>query len=72
MRPERPLVFDDVLPISAKNDKSAINHVKERLRDILDVNAEITKQKELDQANFLSKFHEEVKEKAVGSQSFHK
>lgn len=38
-RPERALVFDEILPISAKVGGQSVGYVKERVRAVLDVHA---------------------------------
>ncbi|KAK4879554.1 hypothetical protein RN001_007700 [Aquatica leii] len=54
MKPEKPLIFDDVLAISAKEGINDINLVKEKIRHLLDVYAEAKKEKETEKSEFLS------------------
>lgn len=74
MCPETPLIFDDILPISAKSgDEKQIQYVKERLKDILDLNDEISKKKDMEEnARLIQTLKEEIAEKAQGSQQFHR
>lgn len=38
MRPSQLVKFDDIIPCSAKENQDSVNHIKQRLREILDFN----------------------------------
>ncbi|KAF2885189.1 hypothetical protein ILUMI_20986 [Ignelater luminosus] len=64
VRPEKALEFDEILAISAKEGGEDIQLVKDKIRDILDVHAEIAREKELEQnADMMHNLRESLKEK---------
>lgn len=64
VRPEKALEFDEILAISAKESGEDIQLVKDKIRDILDVQAEIAREQELEQnAEMMRNLKETLKEK---------
>ncbi|KAF5297708.1 hypothetical protein FQA39_LY12039 [Lamprigera yunnana] len=54
MKPEKPLIFDDILAISAKESLNDIDLVKNKIRQLLDNYAEVKKEQERDEFEHLS------------------
>lgn len=64
VRPEKPLEFEDVLAISAKEGAEDIDLVKSRVRQTLDVHAELEREAELQKgAELMGNIKENLRER---------
>lgn len=63
-RPIRSLIFDDVVPISAKAGGTGVEYLKNRLRDVLDLHAEMQNAEQVEEnAKLLTKTQENLRER---------
>lgn len=63
-RPTRPLIFDDVVPMSAKAGGEGVEYLKSRLRQLLDLHAEMLNEEQIEEnAKLLNKTQEKLREK---------
>ncbi|CAG9814062.1 unnamed protein product, partial [Phaedon cochleariae] len=63
MRPNKTLNFCDIIPISAKEHPDDVEHVKQKLRKLLDVLAELEKEEEDQSTEIIENVRKSLKEK---------